>query len=93
MARVGLKYNVNGEYGKGSTMGTKRGGEIDGQTLEDVTFMSIPASDSLNVDKNERRRPMTEEDQKYIAKQLAVHGKDFQVRLRINAAWQSCDGP
>lgn len=80
LARVGLRYNVNGTYGKGSTMGSKKGESIDAETLEEVSFMAIPASDSLDVDRNTRRKPMSDEDQRYIAKLLAAHGTDYQVR-------------
>jgi len=70
LKRVGLNFNVNGEFGRKST---KKGPKLVAETLQEVTFAEIPASDSLDVDRNPRRRPMSE------VRTLSIHAKATEL--------------
>jgi hypothetical protein len=45
-----------------------------------VCFWSPDLPDSDQIDRNPRQRVMSEEDQRYAARLIELHGEDYKVR-------------
>ena len=77
LASLGLVAKPNQDVHRQNTAAA-----IPSETPDVIEMFDIPDSDELKRIKSERRLPLSEEDQKYIAKCMSKHGDDYSKMFR-----------